>query len=147
MDASSFSHPALAARPIQVAGISVRALRVSYVGECGWELHIARDAAAFLFLALDERAQPHGLGFYGAYAANSMRLEKGYRRWGSDLTTERSPLEAGLTAFLRKDLRALLAGDNAWDMVLREVAAVEVDPFYAHTIWKDGAPAIHRPVR
>ncbi|MEX0284944.1 MAG: FAD-dependent oxidoreductase [Paracoccaceae bacterium] len=132
--------PWLTARETEVAGIPVRALRVSYLGECGWELHVASGQAAELFITLETAAQPHGLGYYGAYAANSMRLEKGYRGWGSDLTTERSPLEVGLTHFVRKDLRDSLARENAWDMVLLEVEAGEVDPFYAHSIWKDDVP-------
>ncbi len=132
--------PWLTARETHVAGIPLRALRVSYLGECGWELHVANKHAARLFVLLEETAKPLGLGFYGAYAANSMRLEKGYRGWGSDLTTERSPLEAGLTPFVRNDLRTKLARDDAWDMVLLDVEAGQVDPFYAHTIWKDGVP-------
>nr|WP_321250789.1 FAD-dependent oxidoreductase [uncultured Ruegeria sp.] len=128
----------LTARETHVAGIPLRALRVSYLGECGWELHVANKHAARLFVFLEETAKPLGLGFYGAYAANSMRLEKGYRGWGSDLTTERSALEAGLTPFVRNDLRTKLARDDAWDMVLLDVEAGQVDPFYAHTIWKDG---------
>ena len=55
-----------------------------------------RGDAVRLFLALEEAGKPFGIGHYGAYAANSMRLEKGYRGWGMDLTTERSPLETGL---------------------------------------------------
>lgn len=132
--------PWLTSQETEVAGISVRALRVSYLGECGWELHVPCNHAVALFIHLETAAKPHGLGFYGAYAANSMRLEKGYRGWGSDLTTERSPLEAGLTPFVRKDLRDGLARANAWDMVLLEVETGEVDPFYAHTIWRDGQP-------
>ncbi|WP_293573670.1 FAD-dependent oxidoreductase [Phaeobacter sp.] len=135
----------LQARETQLHDVPVRALRVSYIGESGWELHVVREHAVALFLALEETARPHGLGFYGAYAANAMRLEKGYRAWGSDLTSERSPLEAGLTPFVRKALRADLARDTPWDMVLLEVEAGqtpadEVDPFYAHTLWRDGQP-------
>ncbi|WP_370227822.1 aminomethyltransferase family protein, partial [Cognatishimia sp.] len=130
----------LTAQDCDVAGASVRALRVSYLGECGWELHVAKADAARLFTTLEARAKPHGLGYYGAYAANSMRLEKAYRGWGSDLTTERSPLEAGLTPFVRKDLRAGLSRDAAWDMVLLEIEAGEVDPFYAHTVWQGSRP-------
>lgn len=132
--------PWLSARETTLDGIAIRALRLSYIGECGWELHVARGAATALFEALERRATPHGLGFYGAYAANSMRLEKGYRGWGSDLTTERSPLEAGLTAFVRKDLRDGLARDPAWEMVLLEIATGEVDPFYAHSVWQGDRP-------
>ncbi|MEP4038538.1 glycine cleavage T C-terminal barrel domain-containing protein [Pseudophaeobacter sp.] len=130
--------PWLTARETNVGGVHVRALRVSYLGECGWELHVSKDQAVGLFTTLEEAAKPHGLGYYGAYAANSMRLEKGYRSWGSDLTTERSPLEAGLAPFVRKPLHAELTRDAAWDMVMLEIEAGEVDPFYAHTVWKDG---------
>ncbi|MEO0910131.1 MAG: FAD-dependent oxidoreductase, partial [Pseudomonadota bacterium] len=85
--------PWFGAREAMIAEIPVRALRVSYIGETGWELHVQTNRAEELFTKLEHRAKPHGLGFYGAYAANSMRLEKGYRGWGSDLTTERSPIE------------------------------------------------------
>ena len=130
--------PWLSAQQTELGGIAVRALRVSYIGECGWELHVARDAAAALFALLETRAEPFGLGFYGAYAANSMRLEKAYRGWGSDLTTERSLLEADLSVFVRKELRGTLRND--WDMVLLEIEPGEVDPFYAHTLMQGDRP-------
>lgn len=128
----------LSARDSEVGGISARALRLSYLGECGWELHVPRASATKLFVALERKAQQYGLGFIGAYAANSMRLEKGYRGWGGDLTTERSPLEAGLTPFVRPDLRDGLARQAQWDMVLLEIETGEVDPFYAHSLWQEG---------
>ena len=130
----------LDAQTTQVAGHAVRALRVSYLGECGWELHVNCEAAASLFKTLEARAAPHGLGYFGAYAANSMRLEKGYRAWGSDLTTERSPLETGLTPFVRPELVDGLKRDPSWEMVLLEIAAGDVDPFYAHSVCLEGRP-------
>ncbi len=75
----------LTARETEVADTPVRTLRVSYIGESGWELHVTAGKAVQLFNALEQIARPMGLGFYGAYAANSMRLEKGYRGWGADL--------------------------------------------------------------
>ncbi|MEM9579484.1 MAG: FAD-dependent oxidoreductase, partial [Pseudomonadota bacterium] len=126
----------LSLRDTSLQGAALRALRVSYLGECGWELHVPASKAAALFETLEERARPHGLGYYGAYAANAMRLEKGYRGWGSDLTTERSPLEAGLTPFVRPELRQALTREDAWDMALLEIETGEVDPFYAHTLWQ-----------
>ena len=132
--------PWLTVRETMIADVPVRALRVSYIGEAGWELHVGTDTAVQLFSSLERDALPLGLGFYGAYAANSMRLEKGYRGWGSDLTTERSPLEAGLAPFIRLDLQDALARGNPWNMVLLEIEAGEVDPFYAHTLWQDGRP-------
>ena len=61
-----------------------------------------------MFLALEQAGSEYGVGVYGAYAANSMRLEKGYRAWGSDLTTERSPIEAGLAQFVKPDGRSFV---------------------------------------
>jgi dimethylglycine dehydrogenase len=87
-----------------------------------------------------------GLGFYGAYAANSMRLEKGYRGWGSDLTTERTPLETGLATFVKTEGRsfvgreAMLAKPKPWDMVLLEIETADVDPFYSHAVFAEGRP-------
>lgn len=132
--------PWLTVRDTTIANVPVRALRVSYIGECGWELHISTNQAERLFLALERAAKPLGAYFYGAYAANSMRLEKGYRGWGSDLTTERSPLEAGLTHFVCPEVRKDLARDAAWGMELLEIEAADVDPFYAHTLWQDDKP-------
>ncbi len=130
----------LTVRETEFAGLPVRALRVSYIGECGWELHVGIDKAAQLFAALEQAAKPFGLGFFGAYAANAMRLEKGYRAWGSDLTTERSPLEAGLKPFVRRELRDALAREAPWDMVLLEIDSGDVDPFYAHAVWQNDHP-------
>ena len=136
----------LSLRALVVAGVKVRALRVSYLGELGWELHVPSAQTAAVFAALEEAGQPCGLGYYGAYAANSMRLEKGYRGWGGDLTTERSPLEAGLSYLVHSEGRdfvgrdAMLARAAPWQMVLLDIETAEVDPFYAHTIVHEGQP-------
>ena len=146
LTAEALDFPWLSARDVSVAGIAVLAMRVSYIGELGWELHVARDHAVALFEALEAAGKPLGVGFYGAYAANSMRLEKGYRGWGSDLTTERSPLETGLGAFVKTEGRnfigrdAMLAKLNPWHMVLLEIETTDVDPFYSHTVFADGRP-------
>jgi dimethylglycine dehydrogenase len=127
--------PWLSCRRITVAGQDVLALRVSYIGEYGWELHMAMEAMAPVYDALLFAGEPHGIGHYGAYAANGMRLEKGYRAWGADLTTERTPQEAGLGAFIR-DPSALPARGPAWDMVLLEITGEDAHPFYAHGLWQ-----------
>ena len=137
----------LSAREMQMAGIAVRLLRVSYVGEKGYELHVERAHAARLFLALEEAGNAFGIGHYGAYAANAMRLEKGYRGWGMDLTTERSPLESGLAFLVKPEGRdfigrdAMLKRQPGWDMVLLEIDTEgEVEPFYSHTVFAAGRP-------
>lgn len=144
------AHPWLSVREISVAGVRMRALRVSYVGELGWELHLPRDKAVAVFLALEEMGQAHGIRCFGAYAANSMRLEKGYRAWGMDLTTERTPGEAGLGGFVKNNARDVVGlaearkrdrGDDRWRMVLLEVLGEGPDPFYSHPVFR-GAEAV-----
>lgn len=137
----------LSAREMEVAGIPARVLRVSYVGEKGYEIHLDRAHAARLFLALEEAGNAYGIGHYGAYAANAMRLEKGYRGWGMDLTTERTPLETGLGFLVKADGRdfigrdAMLKRQPGWDMVLLEIDTdCAVEPFYSHTVFAEGRP-------
>ncbi|KIC17286.1 GcvT family protein [Leisingera sp. ANG-Vp] len=134
--------PWLSVREITVAGIPVRALRVSYVGELGWELHADAVRMPELFLALEAAGKPHGLGFFGAFAMNAMRLEKGYRAWGADFTTERTPAETGAGFMIKMDheftgkdaLAQRMQADGRWEMVLLEIEARDVDPFYAHGV-------------
>lgn len=138
--------PWLTVRDLDVAGITVRALRVSYVGELGWELHVPACSAETLFLSLETAGKEIGLGYYGAYAANSMRLEKGYRGWGSDLTTERTPLESGLSYLVRPTevgfvgAEAMTTKPDQWKMVLLDIDTTGVDPFYGHTVLARGTP-------
>ena len=107
--ADPLDFPWLSCRELTVAGQNVLALRVSYLGEYGWELHMPLAAMKPVYAALLTAGEPLGIGYYGAYAANAMRLEKGYRAWGSDLTTERSPIEAGIGAFARNEAHPLMA--------------------------------------
>jgi glycine cleavage system aminomethyltransferase T len=74
----------------------VRALRVTYVGELGWELHGPIAATGTVFDALMAAGAPHGIRPVGYRALESLRLEKGYRAWGSDITPNDTPVEAGL---------------------------------------------------
>ena len=90
----------LTAAPVTVAGVPCLALRVSYVGELGWELHCGMDRLAELYDALVAAGEPHGMVHFGSYAMNVMRIEKGYKAWGSELTTEITPIEARLERFV-----------------------------------------------
>ncbi len=83
-------------REIHIAGVAVRALRVTYVGELGWELHLPVEGALAVYERLVEAGRPHGLANAGYRAIESLRLEKGYRAWGSDIGPDHTPLEAGL---------------------------------------------------
>ncbi|MEO5807042.1 FAD-dependent oxidoreductase [Devosia sp.] len=83
-------------RTLPIAGAEVRALRVTYVGELGWELHIPLAKTGAVFDALMAAGAPFGLRPVGYRALESLRLEKGYRAWGSDITPNDTPFEAGL---------------------------------------------------
>ncbi|MGF1621927.1 MAG: FAD-dependent oxidoreductase [Rhodomicrobiaceae bacterium] len=95
-DVSNAAFPFGHAREIGIAGHTVRALRVTYVGELGWELHIPIGATGDVFDALMAAGGPHGLRPVGYRALESLRLERGYRAWGSDITPNDTPFEAGL---------------------------------------------------
>ena len=95
-DLANPAFPYLTARETTVGDAPVRALRVTYVGELGWELYCPAEYGAGLWGALVEAGVPHGLRPAGYRAIESLRLEKGYRVWGTDVTRETTPDEAGL---------------------------------------------------
>lgn len=95
-DVSNEAFPFAQCRRITVAGAEVIALRVTYVGELGWELHVPVDSAATVYDSLMEAGRPHGIVNAGYRAIETLRLEKGYRAWGADIGPDHSPLMAGL---------------------------------------------------
>ena len=95
-DLSNAAFPFGRVQQITVAAAPVLALRVTYVGELGWELHIPVEFAASLYESLMEAGQRHGIANAGYRAIDSLRLEKGYRAWGADIGPDHSPLLAGL---------------------------------------------------
>ncbi len=88
-------------REIELGYAFVRATRITYVGELGWELYIPTEFAAGVYDAIVEAGQSFGLVHAGYHALNSLRIEKGYRHWGHDITDEDTPLEAGLEFAVR----------------------------------------------
>jgi 4-methylaminobutanoate oxidase (formaldehyde-forming) len=96
-DVSSTAFPFGTVREIAIGGAPVRALRITYVGELGWELHIPSECAGAVYDRLLEAGRPLGLVNAGYRAIESLRLEKGYRAWGSDIGPDHTPLEAGLS--------------------------------------------------
>lgn len=88
--------PFAAARTIGIAACPVQALRVTYVGELGWELHIPIEYASTVYQALMQAGKDDGLINAGYRAIESCRLEKGYRAWGADIGPDHTPDEAGL---------------------------------------------------
>jgi len=94
----------LTGRNATVAGVAgVRLLRVTYVGELGWELHVPMAAMPQVFDALMAAGAPHGIRLFGTYAMNALRMEKAYRGWGSELTSEIDMFEASMERFIRLD--------------------------------------------
>ncbi len=90
------SLPFAHSREIEIAGVHVRIIRITYVGELGFELHIPVAHAQSVYNELHRAGADLGLRNAGYRAIESLRLEKGYRAWGSDLTPDHTPLEAGL---------------------------------------------------
>ena len=99
-DVSNAAFPWLAARRIEVAGVAVWALRVNYVGELGWELHAPDSALPGLYGELMAAGAAHGIRHFGLYAMDSLRIDKCYRGWKTDLESGYSPLEASLARFV-----------------------------------------------
>lgn len=88
--------PYLTAQWIDIADIPVLALRVTYVGELGWELYCPTEHGVALWDVLWDAGQPHGMLAGGYRAIDALRIEKGYKVWSSDITPEDNPFEAGL---------------------------------------------------
>jgi 4-methylaminobutanoate oxidase (formaldehyde-forming) len=90
-------------RELAVGDVPVRALRVTFTGELGWELYCPTEFGAGLWRALWEAGEPHGLAAGGYRAIDTLRLEKGYRVWAADITPDETPHEAGLGFCVAKD--------------------------------------------
>ncbi|MBF6604115.1 MAG: GcvT family protein [Chloroflexi bacterium] len=95
-DLANEAFPYLTARPIVVGNVPLLALRVTYVGELGWELYPPTEYAAALWDTVWAAGREHGLVAAGYRAIDALRLEKGYRVWSSDITPDETPFEAGL---------------------------------------------------
>jgi dimethylglycine dehydrogenase len=100
-DLGSANFPWLSCQPIILGGIEVMALRVNYVGELGWELHVPMAHLAEVYRMVWDAGAAFGIRDVGLYAIDCLRLEKCYRGWKQDLSTEWSALAAGLQRFVR----------------------------------------------
>lgn len=119
-DVSNAAFPFGHAREIAIAGATVRALRVTYVGELGWELHIPIGAIGEVFDALMQAGKTWDLRPVGYRALESLRLEKGYRAWGSDITPNDTPYEAGLGWAVRRNSNSGFIGQKALQAIAGE---------------------------
>jgi dimethylglycine dehydrogenase len=112
-DLSNEGFPWLAVRPLAIGYTEALAMRVNYVGELGWELHVPSEHLAAVHGLLVAAGAALGLAHFGLYAMDSLRLEKCYRSWKADLTTEYTPLMASLDRFVRLDKAAAFIGREA----------------------------------
>ncbi len=145
-DLGNAAFPWLTGREIDVAGTRVRALRVNYVGELGWELHVPLVEVVPLYDAVWAAGDAFGIADVGLYAVNSLRMEKAYRGWGAELTSEVTPVEAGLDRFVKLDhdfvgRAAVLATAErgaTTHLVYLEVDATDADVSGGEPVFADG---------
>jgi len=102
-DVSNSAFPYMSSRRISVAEVPVQAVRVTYVGELGWELYMPIASGLGVWDALWDAGAPRGLRPVGYRAVDSLRLEKGYRYWSADITPDYTPYEAGLGFCVKLD--------------------------------------------
>lgn len=112
-DLSNDAFPFATTRMIDLGFTFVRATRMTYVGELGWELLIPTEYSEHVFDTLVEEGKGHGLRLAGYHAMNSLRIEKGYRSWGHDISAGDTPLEAGLGFTVKWDKEGGFIGREA----------------------------------
>jgi sarcosine dehydrogenase len=136
-------------RALGIAGAPVRALRVTYVGELGYELHVPSELALTVYDALVEAGRELGLAHAGYRAIESLRLEKGYRAWGADIGPDHTPLEAGLDFAVKLATQQPFLGREALERQRAEglskqlvcfTVAPEIVLLGRETIYRDGVP-------
>ena len=146
-DISNDAFPFGTMQTIGIAGCPVRALRITYVGELGWELHVPVEYATAVYDTILTAGADHGLVNAGYRAIESLRLEKGYRAWGSDIGPDHTPFESGLGWAVKLktaiDFKGRAAMETqARDGVRKLLAAFTVDPdvilLGRETIYRDG---------
>ncbi|MGB3714245.1 MAG: FAD-dependent oxidoreductase [Candidatus Promineifilaceae bacterium] len=102
-DLSNDHFPWLTGKEIVLAGVTVRALRINYVGELGWELHTPVAQLESVYDAVWSAGETFGIADFGSYAVNGLRIEKAYAGWGVELTNEITLIEAGMERFVKLD--------------------------------------------
>lgn len=131
----------------QIAGRWCQLVRVSFAGELGWEIHTKIEDTAVIFDAVWEAGQKHGLKPFGMEALDSLRIEKGYRAWKGDLSTDYTVLQGGLDRFVdwaKPDFKGKAALERekqqgvAKRFVLLTVEAGDCDAPYMSTLWHGG---------
>ncbi|KAJ7986891.1 hypothetical protein DPEC_G00333100 [Dallia pectoralis] len=151
-DLSNEAFPFSTHKVCSAAGYKVRAMRLSFVGELGWELHIPKDSCLPVYRAVMAAGAKHGIINAGYRAIDSLSIEKGYRHWHADLRPDDTPLEAGLafTCKLKSTVpflgRASLEKQKA-DGLRRRIVCFTIDEkvpmFGLEAIYRNGIPVGH----
>ncbi|MBE7185216.1 MAG: FAD-dependent oxidoreductase [Methylobacterium mesophilicum] len=146
--AADLARPWLTHQSVQIAGRWCQLVRVSFAGELGWEIHTKIEDTPAIFDAIWQAGQAHGLEPFGMWALDSLRLEKGYRAWKQDLSTDYTVLQGGLERFIRWDKpdflgKAALAKETQQGSAKRFVTLTldspgECDAPYMANLWHDG---------
>ncbi|KAM9450975.1 dimethylglycine dehydrogenase, mitochondrial [Clarias gariepinus] len=147
-DLSDGAFKFLHCKAIQLAGVPLRAIRISYTGELGWELYVDMPKLAEVYQAIMEAGREEGIDNFGTYAMASLRLEKGFRGWGAEMNCDTNPLEAGLDFFVKLNKPVDFIGKKALQEIkdqglMRKLAYLTVDtdnidPEGNETIWHNG---------
>ncbi len=145
---ADLSLPWLSHQSAQIAGHWCQLVRVSFAGELGWEIHTKVEDTSAIFDAVWAAGQKHGLKPFGMYALDSLRLEKGYRTWKGDLSTDYTILQGGLERFVKWDKpdfrgKAALQNEKQQGVKKRFVTLVvenpgDCDAPSVSTLWHDG---------
>ena len=146
-DLSHAAFPFAHSREIELGYALVRASRITYVGELGWELYIPTEFVAGVYDAIVAAGEPFGLVHAGYHALDSLRIEKAYRHWGHDITDEDTPLQAGLGFAVKFDKPGGFTGREALlkekaagpDRQLLQFRLLDPEPLLYHNepIWRD----------
>jgi glycine cleavage system aminomethyltransferase T len=145
-DVSNEGFPYMTARSIRAGSVAVWAQRVTYVGELGWELYVPLGAAGAVWDALMRAGRASGIMPVGYKALESLRLEKGYRYWSTDITPADNPYEAGLGFCVRLGKGDFIGRETLQRVkaegVTRRLATVTIDPgaaiYGGEAVWRDG---------
>ena len=152
-DLSNEAFPFLTMQEIDIGYALVKALRVTYVGELGWELYIPTEFSTHVYDTLLQKGENFGLKLIGLQALNTLRLEKAYRDYGGDIDNTDTPLEVGLGMFVKFDKpggfigrEAMLAlKESGYRYCMPQFLLEDPEPmlFYGEIIYRDGVPVGH----
>ncbi len=140
-DLSTARFPWMAARTVSVGNSKVQAMRVSYVGELGYELHVPVEESLALYELLCCAGDRHGARDFGLYALESLRLEKCYRSWKAELTIECTPMTASLERFVRFDKAGGFIGREALGREPASRPCERLVPLIVESLDADASPA------